>query len=238
MITAFALLFCFQGEGYFERVSPYIFNGDVRSLPRMAGWKPGDPLFEIPRRSGNDALVEPQNVPAQIDPLLSPQRIYDQSGLLGGLQILQNVAGQANTGSNVPDANGQAGLTYYIQVVNRFQTSPLRFGTAVQIYNKSDMSLAAGPFVLDTLGSGDCSAGLGDPCVIWDYQAERWIISEMSRTKLSLCVYVSQTADPLSGGWFHYSFNPPNALDYPHIAVWGDSYIVTTNENKQAIYAL
>ena len=33
---------------------------------------------------------------------------------------------------------------------------------------------------LDSLGSGDCASGLGDPIVLWDPLASRWMLSELS----------------------------------------------------------
>ena len=31
-------------------VTPFVFDGDLRDLPRPEQWKPGDPVKEIPRR--------------------------------------------------------------------------------------------------------------------------------------------------------------------------------------------
>jgi len=31
-------------------VTPFVFDGDVRDLPAVARWRPGDPVKEIPRR--------------------------------------------------------------------------------------------------------------------------------------------------------------------------------------------
>jgi hypothetical protein len=53
-----------------------------------------------------------------------------------------------------------------------------------------------------------------------------------------LCVYISQTNDPVAGGWFLYGFITPNFPDYPKYAVWPDAYYVSTNEANPAAYAL
>jgi hypothetical protein len=111
-------------------------------------------------------------------------------------------------------------------------------GSSLVIYDKSDGSVAAGPITLDSLGTGDCANGLGDPIVLYDSLAGRWLLSEFSGVNNKLCVYVSQTADPIAGGWYAYEFATPDFPDYPKYAVWPDGYYVTSNESSPKIYAL
>ena len=107
------------------------------------------------------------------------------------------------------------------------------------IYNKADGTVAAGPFALDSLGTGACANAHGDPIVLYDRLAGRWLLSEFTPPgTTNLCVYVSQTADPISGGWFGYQFPTPDFPDYPKYAVWPDAYYVSTNESSPAVYAL
>ncbi len=40
----------FQGPVVSEPVTPHVVNIDVRTLPTVKAWKPGDPVLEIPRR--------------------------------------------------------------------------------------------------------------------------------------------------------------------------------------------
>lgn len=133
-----------------------------------------------------------------------------------------------------PDTVGDIGLSYYIQATN----SPP--GTAVQVFDKIDGSPVAGPFALSGLAnpSGACSAGLGDPIILYDQFADRWLLTELSALDLALCVYVSQTSDPINGGWYGYEFQTPNFPDYPKYGIWNDAYYVGTNEETPAIYAL
>ena len=42
--------------------------------------------------------------------------------------------------------------------------------------------------------------------VLYDELAGRWMMSEFSNSGNRLCVYVSQTGDPVAGGWFNYDF--------------------------------
>ena len=143
-----------------------------------------------------------------------------------------NFAGQGYSGVNPPDSVGDVGPTYYIQLINGSG------GTLAVIYNKANGSVASGPFELDSLGTGSCANGLGDPVVLYDRLAGRWMLSEFSQFGNNLCVYVSQSGDPIAGGWFTYQFQAPGFPDYPKYAVWSDAYYVTSNESAPAVYAL
>ena len=90
---------------------------------------------------------------------------------------------------------------------------------------------------MEALGSGACAAGFGDPIVLYDEAADRWLLSEFAASGNHLCVYISQTASP-SGTYFAYDFSTPNFPDYPKYAVWPDAFYVSTNEAAPAVYAL
>src|SRR5262249_50260461 len=72
----------------------------------------------------------------------------------------------------------------------------------------------------------------GDPVVVYDRVADRWIISQfsVSTTPYLQCVAVSTTGDP-TGSYNRYSFNYGNTdfPDYPKIGVWPDAYYITFN---------
>ncbi|HXG30868.1 MAG TPA: calcium-binding protein, partial [Thermodesulfobacteriota bacterium] len=93
---------------------------------------------------------------------------------------------------------------------------------------------------LDSLwtAGGPCRSGFGDPIVLYDRLANRWLMSEFTTSGNHLCVYVSRTPDPVSGGWFLYDFTTPDFPDYPKYAVWPDAYYVSTNESRPTVYAL
>jgi hypothetical protein len=74
--------------------------------------------------------------------------------------------------------------------------------------------------------------------VLYDSLADRWLLSEFACEGNHLCVYISRTPDPVSGGWFLYDFRVPEFPDYPKYAVWPDAYYVSTNESSPAAYAL
>ncbi len=226
-------------------VTPYRFDGNARDLPPPRRWKPGDPVREIPRRAyphpsqrKDDRRAANQGV----DPLLRLQQPVPQPGSTRAFGTPdRNFDGQGFSGANPPDTVGDVGPNHYVQMIN----SPA--GTTVRIYDKAlPTPNILADFVLDALGSGFCASGFGDPIVIYDRFADRWMLSEFSVAGTSLCMYISQTADP-TGSYFAYGFAAPTFPDYPKYAAWPTdanggqgSYIVTTNETspESGIFAM
>jgi hypothetical protein len=213
----------------FAPVTPWVFNGDLRDLPKAPDWEPGDPIKEIPRRSTKVPVPVP-DPPSWVDPLLLRQAGLESPTVLG--PPILNFDGGAFTGVSPPDTVGDIGPVHYIQAINHGS------GSQIRIYDKAG-TLVSGPTILDTLGApAPCTSGLGDPIVLWDQLANRWLLSEFSSSGSRMCVYISQTADPIMGGWFGYAFQAPNFPDYPKYGVWPDAYYVGTNESTAAAYAL
>ena len=210
-------------------VTPVIVNIDIHDLPAVPVWRPGDPIKEIPRRFYPPKDVDPNSYVAYPDPLVDLQ----DSTLLRSNDAfttpLLNQAGQGYTGVNPPDTVGDVGPNHYIQSINDSG------GAVVQIYDKSGSPIGS-PFAMDSLGSGSCGSGFGDPIVLYDRPANRWFMQEFSSSGNYMCIYISQTADPVAGGWYYYGFQAPSFPDYPHFGVWSDAYYGTANENS-AVYA-
>ncbi|HEX8025682.1 MAG TPA: carboxypeptidase-like regulatory domain-containing protein [Candidatus Limnocylindrales bacterium] len=124
-----------------------------------------------------------------------------------------------------PDTNGEAGATQYVQMVNE----------GFQVFDKNTGASLYGPASIVTVWSGFggvCqSAGDGDPVVLYDQIANRWVLSQFagSSTPTDECIAVSQTSDA-TGAWNRYDFHlGSNFMDYPHGAVWPDGYYFTFN---------
>lgn len=122
------------------------------------------------------------------------------------------------------DPNGAVGATQYVQWVN----------TAFAIFDKATGSLLAGPVAGNTLWSGfggGCDANNdGDPVVLYDKLANRWVMSQFSVSTLPYlqCIAVSITSDA-TGPWSRYSFQYSDFDDYPKMGVWPDAYYETFN---------
>ncbi|HEX9941336.1 MAG TPA: hypothetical protein VGG03_04915 [Thermoanaerobaculia bacterium] len=125
-----------------------------------------------------------------------------------------------------PDTNGDVGLTRYVQTIN------LIFA----VYDKATGARVFGPVPIKNLWAGfggKCETDNdGDPTVVYDDAAGRWVISQFAiGGDGHQCVAVSTTSDP-AGSYFRYDFlvSPGRTNDYPKMGVWPDGYYVTYNE--------
>jgi len=210
-------------------VTPTIVNVDTRDLPPVRAWQPGDPIKEIPRRFHPPKDIGAEGYMAYPDPLVDLQAATPLDAIDEFTSPLVNISGQGYTGVNPPDTVGDVGPNHYIQAINDSG------GAVVQIYDKTGTAIGS-PFQMDSMGSGSCASGYGDPIVLYDRLADRWLLQEFSSSGNYMCFYISQTSDPVSGGWVHYAFQSPTFPDYPHFGVWPDAYYGTANENA-AVYA-
>lgn len=226
-------------------VTPIVFDGDVRDLPTPRRWQPGDPVMTVPQRYYGQGVPRATELgPPVDDPLLARQLELAESQRETSVSFTtpsRDIPGQEATGLRPPDSVGDVGPQHYIQMVNGIDGS---LGAQVRIFDKAEPApneLAS--FSLSDLGT--CGS-FGDPIVLYDRQADRWLLSEFSSNVGTFCVYISQTGDPVTGGWYAYQFVAPAFPDYPKYAVWATdvnggsgSYIVTTNEDPDpGVYAL
>ena len=224
-------------------IAPHSVDLDLRLLPRLVPWQKGDPVGEVPKRlyprSEGFDVARAQPKPFEPDPLLEAQvRAPSATDPTFGTPIL-NFDGISFTGAHPSDSVGAAGPNHYIHLVNSLSLADNFAGSTFIIYDKNGRILA-GPSPLQSLwiAGGDCAKGMGDPIVLYDRLADRWLMSEVALLGNHLCVYISKTGDPVSGGWFLYDFEVPEGPDSPKYAVWPDAYYVGTNESSPAAYAL
>jgi hypothetical protein len=124
-----------------------------------------------------------------------------------------------------PDTDGEIGLTQYVQMVNN----------GFQVFDKTTSASTFGPAGISTLWSGFGGVcqnnGRGDPVVMYDQLADRWIITQFAGTAFATdeCIAVSKTGDA-TGAYYRYDFNlGTNFFDYPHLGVWPDGYYMAMN---------
>jgi PKD repeat protein len=147
-----------------------------------------------------------------------------QMGQNSGSKVtLQNFAGQSSY-SNPPDCNGTVGPNHYMQTINVTYT----------IYNKTG-TLLAGPTNMNTLFSGVPGAGNndGDPIIMYDEQADRWLAAEFSGIYNDpdyMLIAVSTTNDP-TGTWNRWSFVMNGFPDYMKFGIWRDGYYMGANSS-------
>lgn len=124
-----------------------------------------------------------------------------------------------------PDTNGEVGATQYVQIVNE----------GYQVFNKTTGASVLGPVGITTIWTGfggPCeAAGDGDPVVLYDQLANRWVVSQFAGAGVPTdeCVAVSTTSDA-TGSYNRYGFHlGSNFFDYPHLGVWPDGYYMAMN---------
>jgi len=144
-----------------------------------------------------------------------------------------NVAGGGFSGVYPPDANGDVGLNHYVQAINQSSSAK------ISVYAKASGALVES-FTMSALGG---PAGGGDPIVLYDALADRWLLAEFADTGNTMIVHISKTGTPNSdaANWYTYTFAMPEFPDYPKFSVWPDGYFLTTNNDTGSevpVYAL
>ena len=131
---------------------------------------------------------------------------------------------------NPPDTVGDVGPDHYVQMVNLLFAVYSKTGD--ELVPPTDIGALWADFELP-----DCTDRSGDPIVVYDQFADRWILSQFTTSGLSdptlpfyNCVAISTSGDP-TGTYYRYAFTTGfNFPDYPKYGVWRNTYMITTRE--------
>ncbi|MBN1339167.1 MAG: PKD domain-containing protein, partial [Bacteroidales bacterium] len=150
-----------------------------------------------------------------------PDEVWQkQMGETAGKAPLLNFAGQ-NSPYYPPDCNGDVGPSHFFQGVN----------TTYAIYSKTGSTLVSST-AYNTLFSGVTGSTYndGDPIILYDEQADRWMAAEFSISGSNdyMLIAVSTSGNP-TGTWYRWSFDVANMPDYMKFGVWRDGYYMATN---------
>jgi hypothetical protein len=144
-------------------------------------------------------------------------------------------------GCQPSDSEGDVGPNHYVEAIN----------LSFKVFDKNGNTLS-GPTSYNSFFSSltgtPCGSGAndGDPYVIYDAQADRWLISDFAfpsfpGSSFYQCIGVSQSPDPVAGPWALYAIqvdpgNPTFLGDYPKFALWNaggspdqNAYFLTMN---------
>src|SRR6476646_5683312 len=225
-------------------MGPVMQNNDLRSLPYVAPKTEIEekrltryPHPEIPSPTNQSAYPRFETLVKQIAPptpaMPAPLLTFDgMNSSQSGCMCLP------------PDTDGDVGPNHYVQSVN----------SSIKIFDKNGNPLN-GPngttynsFFLTLVGTPCSGLNNGDGFVFYDHVADRWVVSDFAfpgtlpgAGPFYQCVGVSQTGDPVSGGWFLYAVqhdpaNPTWIGDYPKLAFWNsggspaqNAYYLTVN---------
>jgi hypothetical protein len=217
-----------------QAASPAV-SGTYRGVGTAVQFDVSPPLRELAlrepaERTGveNERFDDP---PSGLEGPLGPQDIDPivQREVGGGREIAAagvNFDGMSqSSGPYPPDPNGDVGPNHYVQMVN----------SRYAVYNKTG-TLLAGPANINTLWSGfggPCQTeNAGDPVVLYDQFADRWLLTQFTAAGPSYynCVALSTSADP-TGTYYRWAFSTgTNFPDYPKYGIWSDAYYISTRE--------
>src|SRR5215469_1915152 len=161
---------------------------------------------------------------------------------------LGNLDNPPNLRFTPPDPVGAVGPNHFVEMDN----------VSFAVYDKQG-NLLSGPTLTGDLWQNfavpDCTDPSGDPIVLYDKHADRWLLSQLTTRGLSNptlpfynCVAISETEDP-TGSYFRYAFVTTQGgkfffPDYPKYGTFGNSYLLTsrdfgpTTEYGISVYAL
>ena len=191
--------------------------------PPMRSMKPL-PVKECTLRENEEEGPIPLGPVGPVVPDKAVQRVL---GKIGIPNPIISFDGNSNLcGCYPPDPNGEVGPNHVVTMSN------LHY----QIFNKSGQSLF-GPAANNTLwsgfGGGCQTQNAGDPVVLYDQLADRWLLSQFTSGAPYLeCVALSTTSDPL-GTYYRWAIatgGGNNFPDYPKAGMWPDAYYFSTRE--------
>ncbi len=210
------------GSSYYNDVSP--------ALRDMKLYWPPQTKEEVETREAN---LNPLWMHDHVD---RPDPVIQDSFYLRNLEPHPNIPSPILNFSGIPfpgvgcncappDTNGAVGQTQYVQMVNE----------GIQVFNKATGASVLGPVGISTFWAGMGGAcelnGSGDPVVLYDHMANRWLISQFAGPSIptNQCIAISTTPDA-TGTYNRYGFVlGTNFFDYPHLAIWPDAYYMADN---------
>jgi len=172
-----------------------------------------------------NATVNPDALPNGIDPALQLHYPPEASNKA----LVQNWAAQGYTNVSPADPSVDVGPNHVVQMINGSS------GSYIRVYSKTGTPIGSQVYFDNFMAM---PGGAGDPIVLYDERADRWVLTEFSASGNNMHVAISTTPDP-SGAYYKYTFNSPGGFpDYPKYSIWDDEYIITANVSSSDIYAL
>ncbi|GEM_PF-1628833 len=208
---------------YFDKTPP------LRDLIQLAS------KYDLAKDKRNEDLKKPRLYPYAATALpKGPDPVWQREQgkrHIANRELLKVFDGLSND-INPLDNNGAVGPNHFMQCIN------LEFA----IYDKDNGNMVVGPVALNTLFAGipGSQNASGDPIVLYDGQAQRWFVAEISGQPLLpphyILVAISETSDP-TGSWYRWSFLTSGFPDYPKFGITENSYLMGVNSPGDNIYA-
>lgn len=177
-----------------------------------------------PKKRDANQAVPGKGLPIGVDPLMHQQT--KSSMIKGKDPILTFQAAAANV--TPTDPTGAVGPNHFVNAWN----------SSFRIWDKEGNAMTPAAS-LGTIWPGQT---MGDPIVMYDQIADRFIITQFYGNGFLFAI--SQGPDPINSGWYTYQFPTSTFPDYPKYSIWSDGYYITSNKNSssagfsEVVYAL
>ncbi|HNB50880.1 MAG TPA: hypothetical protein PK530_03005 [Anaerolineales bacterium] len=214
-------------QGIYRGLSPVVqfdVSPPLREMvPQEINFRSGIEILDD-RPSGLEGPYGPQDLDTLVQSVTGPSVIPTPIVSFDGPDNIFGV--------QPPDPNGDVGPNHVVVMSN----------LSFQIFDKAGNSLY-GPVANNTLWAGfggPCQTeNAGDPVVLHDQIADRWLLSQFTANGPTYynCVAVSQTSDP-TGAYYRYAVSTgSNFPDYPKYGIWSDGYYISTREFAGSSFA-
>lgn len=206
----------------------YKYVPSIRELIENGTFIPADPnefkKVGPPKRMRGAKVVPGKGFPKGDDPLVNFDSKVSKKQTKDPILTFQSTTSTATPG----DPTGEIGRDYYLASWN----SSFRF------YNLDGSPATPNTSLSNLFGANES----GDPIVLYDSEADRYVISSMGSSSLNFAVSVSN--DPVNDGWHVYNaasnqFPTSGQFpDYPKYSIWSDGYYCTTNTGGDNLFVL
>jgi hypothetical protein len=204
---------------------------DTPNPERIETEEPELPKWRVPRSGKPDPVV--QVVPgSDAAGATNPDAPIVPAAAVTGFNF-DGINGLSTENGYPPDENGSVGNDQFVEMVNsHYQVWSLNRATktATTIIGKTRINTLFAGF------GGPCQTrNDGDPIVLYDKLANRWLLSQFTSGPTGgpyyQCVAISTTPNA-AGSYYRYAFVVPNNKfgDYPHYGVWPDAYYVMSHD--------
>ena len=150
-----------------------------------------------------------------------------------GTVVDKNFDGMGFTNVSPADPSMTAGPNHLIQMVNGSQ------GSYFRIWDKAGNNVVTQTFMYQLFATPGY-AGAGDPIVLYDQFADRYVLTEFGfsggvTSFINTLIFAVSISNDPTGGWYIYKYVDNSFfVDYPHYSAWPDAYYGTSNDFNTA----
>ena len=207
------------------------FHGVTKKLSEVKDVSLIDELFmrkkshEDDERNKPSGIFEDSPAPFIQDPALQKTNETETTDIT----ILSNWEGLKSKYLR-SDNNIAVGPNHVVQMINS-----AGFSSYIRVWNKTGAMLINKATIMDLTGEKD----YGDPNIIYDEKADRWLISFLYSNKDPKLILIASVTNDPTGAYYYYTFDTPGGFpDYEKLSVWGNSYVVTTAQGTPDVYVI